>query len=72
MKEKSSLSMFDDLLAEYGLTNFHLDLVMYFTDETCDRAKRDWKSDWEFCPTCGGEIDRNMDVWHKSSKTSFS
>lgn len=71
MKEKTGLSIYEELLSEYGTSEFHLDMVRLFSEQTCEKAKREWKRSWEFCPTCGGDIDSNMDVFHRKSKTSF-
>lgn len=68
MSEKSQLDLYEELLAEYGVSPFQLALNLYFHDETCSKAIADWKDTWEFCPVCGGDILNNGVVNHTKYK----
>lgn len=67
MSERSFLDPEDleFLLKEYGVTEFHLDLVRFCGVTNCLEAEDGWKPSWPFCPVCGGERDSKGLVQHK-------
>lgn len=65
MSEKSRLEIHDELLEEYGVSQFQLALNLYFQDTSCTKAMNAWDDEkWEFCPVCGSRSDDSGKVIH--------
>lgn len=71
MREKSPLDKLiekRDLIAKHKVTKFQQDLLRYMHVFDCRLTEGKWESYWEFCPVCGGEINKEGYVEHRNRK----